>query len=285
MEYKEYKGIYDGLRRADDVERYISEGYDRRMIETLYTQKVNRTVKKRYHIVKNRAPKLLNDWKRGMGFCDIAERNEFPPVLTAMMIFFEFGTPRKTFWEYVRNPDLLDSPEAAAELREATAKDLVYSPAANDRSTALGKWGEGLLWEWLDAQGVEYMTEADERMQEKYAGEKTPDCLLDTPMNYEGKKVYWIESKASFGDAIEFRCNCRNQLIPYTQLFGPGIVVHWTGYVDGLECPPGIYLEDIGILDKEIGEWRGRGGCPRPVPDSFADSMLDVEGALPAELA
>lgn len=81
---------------------------------------------------------------------------------------------------------------------------------------------------------------------------KTPDSLLDKPMLYEGKKIYWIESKASFGDNIEFRFNSRKQLIPYTQIFGPGIVVYWVGCLNDLETPEGIYVTDISILEKKL---------------------------------
>ena len=71
-------------------------------------------------------------------------------------------------------------------------------------------------------------------------------------MEFEGREIRWIESKASFGDAVEFRYNCKNQLIPYTELFGPGVVVYWTGHLDGLEAPDGITVEDIGIMDKKL---------------------------------
>ena len=251
MEYGEYKRLYDGLNGIDDIQRFIDEGYDRRLLETLYTQKVNRMVKKRFHAVKSKASQMLKAWKKGETICQIADRYNFPPMLVAMMIFQQDGCGRKVFWEYVRDPDLLDSPETAAELREATEKDIAYSPDANERNKERGQWGEGLLWKWLDDQGISYQTEADEREDEAHQG-KTPDCLLDEPMMFEGKEIHWIESKASFGDAVEFKFNSKKQLIPYTELFGQGIVVYWTGHLDGMACPPGIILEDIGILEKKL---------------------------------
>ena len=75
-------------------------------------------------------------------------------------------------------------------------------------------------------------------------------------MNFCGQKIFWIESKASFGDAAEFKINSNKQLIPYTELFGPGVVVYWTGYLDGLACPEGVTLEDIGILEKKLTKWK-----------------------------
>jgi len=256
MDYGEYCALYDGLRTPEDIDRYLAKGYDRRLLETLYTQKISRDVKKRYHVVKSHSEELLRDWQHGKTIVQIADSCRFPPILTAMLLFQEDGTGKKVFWEYVRDPSLLDCPEAAQELREATARDLVYSPAANDSQKERGQWGEGLLWQWLDAQDISYKTEADERGDDDYGGGKTPDCLFAHPMSYEGHKICWIESKASFGDKIEFRLNQQKQLIPYTELFGQGIVVYWTGHLDGLACPAGVYLEDIGILQKKLTDWQ-----------------------------
>ncbi|MCQ2069885.1 MAG: C15orf41 family protein [archaeon] len=248
MEYGEYKRLYNSLNTVDDIDRFIEEGYERNLLETLHTQKVNREVKKNYHRAKPAV--MYKMWMGGRSFCDIAKQFKFPPVLTAMMIFQYNGTSRKNFWEYVRHPELLDDKTAAEELREANQKDLAYSLEANEKARIRGKWGEGFLWDWLDEQGIEYHTE-DEGRTEGAKG-KTPDCLLAVPMMFEGQKIYWIESKASFGDSIEFKTNAKKQLIPYTEIFGPGIVVYWTGHLDGLQCPPGVIIEDKNILGKKL---------------------------------
>ena len=250
MEFQEYKKLYDGLNTPDDVNRFISEGRDFRLVETLYTQKVSRLTKKRFHLVKSSSSKMLNEWKKGRSFLEISNYYKFPPILVMMLIFQENGTSKKQFWEYIRDPDLLESEDAAKEVREAVKADLVYSPAANDSQRERGIWGETLLQNWLNEQGIEYRTENDQHADGESG--KTPDCLLKHPVMYEGKKIYWIESKASFGDNVEFRFNSRKQLCPYTELFGPGIVVYWTGHLDDLECPEDIYLEDISILNKKL---------------------------------
>ncbi|MGI5964310.1 MAG: TPD domain-containing protein [Candidatus Methanomethylophilaceae archaeon] len=248
MDYTEYKKIYNGLKTAADVNRLEAEGYDRRMLESLLTQKVSRDVKKRFHVVKKNAKYMLRDWKKGKTIMQIADRQRFPPILTAMMIFQEDGATKKQFWEFVRNPELLESEETARELREATENDLIYSPYGTAKQKERGVWGESLLEGWLDGQGISYRTEND--LRGKF--EKTPDSLLDEPMLYEGKKIFWIESKASFGDNVEFRYNSRKQLIPYTKIFGPGVVVYWVGCLNDLELPDGIYVDDISILDKKL---------------------------------
>ncbi|MDR1404134.1 MAG: C15orf41 family protein [Candidatus Methanoplasma sp.] len=249
MEYKEYKMLYDSLNRPEDIGGFLEKGYDRRLLETLYTQKTSRDVKKRFHAVKQKAPGMLTEWKRGKTIMEIANRHRFPPILVAMFIFIEDGSNKKQFWEFIKSPELLDSPETAKEVMDAVKSDLVYSPFANERQRERGIWGETLLHEWLDGQGITYRTEEDLRGGE---GQKTPDCLLDEPMCYEGKKICWIESKASFGDNVEFRFNSRKQLCPYTKLFGPGLVVYWTGCLDDMECPEDVYISDISVLGRKL---------------------------------
>ena len=61
MEYGEYAKVYDGLNSSEDIERLEGEGYDARFLETLYTQKVNRSVKKKFHTVRKKSKEILRD--------------------------------------------------------------------------------------------------------------------------------------------------------------------------------------------------------------------------------
>lgn len=247
MEYREYSSIYSRLSSFRDIEELISEGYDERLIKTLFTQKTSRYVRKKFHVVKANDARMLSAWKKGKTMMELADRWCFPPVLIARFIFLRDGASKKEFNNYLRNPDLL-RPEVADELREVLECDPVYSPRGNEEQTERGRWGESLLQNWLKDQGIGFRTESD--IRGIYS--KTPDALLNEPMMFEGKKIYWVESKASFGDNAEFKHNSREQLIPYTSMFGPGVVVYWVGKLDDLECPPDVYVQDISILDKKL---------------------------------
>ena len=251
MDYLEYKELYTSLHKPSDLEKHKGR-YDDRLLDTLFTQKTSRDVKKRFYIVKQSSPRMLKEWHKGKTIVQLADKYRFPPILTAMMIFLEDGTPKKEFWAAINDPDSLESPEVADEVREAIKADIVYSPEANQRQKERGIWGENLTHQWLDGQGITYRTENDLRDTEFT---KTPDCLLDKPVMYKGKKICWVESKASFGDNTEFKYNSRKQLIPYTQLFGPGLVVYWVGCLDDLECPENVYVSDISVLDVKLEEY------------------------------
>jgi len=248
MRYQDYKAIYSELNTSKDIDRLEKKGYDRELLITLFTQRTTREVKKRFHLVKQNTGRMLRDWKMGRTLLEIADRWRFPPILTAMFIFMEDGASRKEFWGYIRNPETAHNREVRDEIMEVRRADLVYSPEGDERQKQRGVWGETLLHEWLDGQGIGYRTEDDLRGTH----EKTPDALLNEPMMYDGNKIYWVESKASFGDNTEFRFNSKKQLTPYTKLFGPGMVVYWMGRLDDLEKQDGIFVEDISVMEKKL---------------------------------
>ena len=118
MNYEEYRRLYAELKSPSDVKR-LSGTYDERMLDSLYTQKTTREVKKRFYMVKNAAPHMLKEWTKGKSIMDLSRKYNFPPLLVAMFIFLEDGASKKEFWSYVRDPTLLESPETADEVREA----------------------------------------------------------------------------------------------------------------------------------------------------------------------
>ena len=104
---------------------------------------------------------------------------------------------------------------------------------------------EEKLTTWLTKKGLTFRTEED--LRNEYP--KTPDVLLDKPINVRGSEVFWIESKGSFGDAIENRANTKRQLKPYVELFGPGMVIYWLGFLNNLPREDDILLEDATFLE------------------------------------
>jgi hypothetical protein len=241
MKYEDYKDIYFRLRNPKDIDRLAqSTGLDRELLLVMYTQRTVRDATRRFYIVKKDIKVIAKDWKHGDSIAHIARCLNFPPVLLGLMLAPEIGLTRKSYWKYIRDPDSCRDQRMRKELRKVAEEDIIYSPKGSEVQTQRGKWGEKMLEDWLDKKGATYRTEADLRATHK----KTPDCLLDKPIQINGTKVFWIESKASFGDEIELKKNVRRQLNPYTELFGTGAVVYWFGFVEGIEPPEGILLLD-----------------------------------------
>ncbi|NLK25510.1 MAG: TPD domain-containing protein [Euryarchaeota archaeon] len=263
MKYEEFKAIYNELNEYSDVKRLAKEtGLDEEFLNVIYTQRTVRDATKRHHIVKRNARRLLRDWKRGSSLMTISKQWRFPPILTGLLIFQENGYSKKQFWNHVRNPEEISNKRLRKEIIEITKADTIYSPWGNKIQQERGEWGEAKLQEWLESHDLSFRTEDD--LRGKYP--KTPDCLLDEPIRVNGWTINWIESKASFGDRVEFRRNVRRQLSHYVDLFGHGLVVYWFGHVQEVDCPPGIEIIDASLCDLDCYKASEEEFCPEEIP-------------------
>jgi CDAN1-interacting nuclease 1 len=249
MKLQEYQDLYRKLATPEDID-FLAEnfGYDRELLLVVYTQRVVRDTTKKFYRVKAQARRLAWEWQNGKSLVDIARSFDFPPVLAALMILEQRKIPRKQFWKMIRDLNSVRDRRLRKELDDVVKGDIVYSPAGSARQYARGRWGERKLEGWLNARGLTYETE--KQLRAKY--DKTPDVLLHKPLEMNGSKKYWIESKAILGDPHEIKRHIKKQLGPYSDLFGDGTVVYWFGHVDDQEYPlpegvdvvDGTYFED-----------------------------------------
>jgi hypothetical protein len=148
----------------------------------------------------------------------------------------------------VKNPDKIKDNRLRKEILEMVKNDIVYSPEGNEMQYARGKEGEKRLCEWLDKHNLKYQTEDQLKGQHT----KTPDALLSKPIQTNGMSIHWIESKASFGDEVEIRKNTKRQLRAYTELFGPGMVVYWFGFIESVHPPKNVLIVDDSFFEKDL---------------------------------
>lgn len=248
MKYEDYRDIYSRLKTPRDIDRLVDElKIDRELLLVMYTQRTVRDATRRYYIVKKDIAKLVREWRKGTTIYKLARRINFPPVLLGLMLAPEINVTRKQYWKYLRDPNTCPNKRLKKELKHLAEADIIYSPKGSQVQTERGKWGEGLLQDWLDRKELKYRTEEDLRATHK----KTPDILLDKPLVINGTKVFWIESKASFGDDIELKKNVRRQLKPYTEIYGAGAVVYWFGLIEDIKPPEGIILLDGTYFDRK----------------------------------
>ena len=272
MKPEEYISLYNRLKEFEDIKKVHQEtGHDEELLLVIYTQRFSRDITRNFYRVKAYTKKMVQDWDRKQSFMQIAKRWYFSPILTAYFIMSEKGVPRKKFWTYVRDPASARDKRLQREFEEIADNDMVYSPKGMEIQYARGRWGEAKLAEWLAWKGHGHRTEKD--LKGKSA--KTPDCLLDKPVELEGTKIGWIESKAIFGDDVEFRKNARKQLVPYTQMFGNGIVVYWFGFCTNLVPPDGVF-----IVDGKFFEVPSEGGSKMP-SSAVGDVIRPVKLAGP----
>jgi len=239
MKLVEYQDLYRKLATPEDID-FLAEnaGYDKELLLVIYTQRIVRETTKKFYRVKAQARRLAFMWQNGSSLLEIARKFEFPPILTALMVLEQRKISQKQFWKMINDLASVKDRRLRRELEDVNRTDIVYSPGGSARQYARGRWGEAKLHTWLDARGLVYETEKD--LRAKY--DKTPDILLHIPLEMNGSRKYWIESKATFGDPYEIRRHLRKQLQPYSDLFGDGAVVYWFGHVDDqqYELPVGV---------------------------------------------
>ncbi len=239
----DYKHLYKQLKTMEDVNR-LSTDYPEDLLFVIYTQRTVREVKKRFHHMARQSSAFRRWWKHGDSFVKISRKIEFPPVLTAMLILKLEGVGRKTYRNYLHEPDKAPTKRLRRELKEAIEVDNLYSPRGHEIQRERGVMAEEKLAEWLHGLGLTYRREAD--LRKEFA--KTPDFLLDRSFWVRDTEIKWVESKASFGDHTEIRTNLKKQLEPYRELFGSGMVIYWYGIV-----PYGA-TDDILIETRAISE-------------------------------
>jgi hypothetical protein len=249
MNTREYQELASKLDFPSDIGKLARDkNINREMLLIIYTQRVVRDATKRYYRVKNRADKILWQWKNGTTLVQLARNERFPPTLLSLIVLRQHGLSRKEFWKYVRDPASAPYKRIGREIFDVVREDIIYSPAGMEVQYQRGKKGEARLCEWLEQNDIGYRTE--EEIKGEYP--KTPDALLNKSMKIDGQEVFWFESKANFGDAVEIRKNMKKQLVPYTEIFGPGILVYWFGHVDDYKRVDGVRIVDAAFFQRDL---------------------------------
>ena len=249
MKLAEYNKLVEELNTQNDIEKVATAtGYDKDLLLVIYSQKTVQIATKKYHMIQHLAPKYHAQWKKGKTFLQIAKKINFSPVLTGLLILKEEGISRKMYRKYLNNLEEVGEERLRRELAEVIENDIVYSPEGNSIQAPRGKKGEEILNKWLTKLNFEFETEKE--IANKY--KKTPDFLLKSSLNVRGIDVHWIESKATFGTKREIKKNLKNQLLPYRELYGSGMVVYWFGFINPPPIVEGIIIES----GKFIKQWK-----------------------------
>ncbi len=228
MKLREYEEIYKQLHHMDDV-----EGVSRRFnvpkdaLMSILMQKLVRHTMSQFYKVKARSKELHGEWVRGKSFMEISQMCRLAPMLCASFILQERGYSKKKYRHAVKNVHAIKDERLRKDLAEAIKHDFLYSDWAAEGQRERGEMHERALGDWVKGLGLEFWTE-----KERAGEEKTPDFLLKHPAQFHGKTVHWFESKGYFGDPSEIRRSYLKQFKQYVELFGPGVVIYWLGFVE-----------------------------------------------------
>lgn len=232
MDVDTYSKIRDSVNSSEDVE-HVSNHFSQHagVVAVILNQKIVSNVKKSHGRISSKSKKHVLEWNRGDTILNIANRNQIPATLMASMILKEMGYSKKYINGLFKDPNKIQKQRLKDEIVQALNSDHFFSPKAHKMQTKKGKMGENIIEKWLDKHNIEYLNENELRDS---GVTKTPDCVLNEPLNIDGMEVSWIESKALFGDETEHKHYSNKQFKHYDEEFGPGMVVYWYGYLDSL---------------------------------------------------
>ena len=285
MKSKDYHFFYDSLHTFEDVKALskkhrVSCG----ILACILNQKVVADVKRKHHHVKNHEGDIVKEWKNKKTFLEISQRYRYPPTLISTLILQNIGCKKKEIARYYKETQGISDPRLQKELTESLNADYFFSPKAHELQKEKGKIGENIISLWLKKKGWDYADEDELRA----AGhdEKTPDFLLKKPIclddagnevyestacdavndsadddgedadidDSEMSKIYWIESKALFGEVKEHKNYEKNQYLEYSKRYGPGLVVYWYGFETDIlrGKKTGYFITDFSFFKKDF---------------------------------
>jgi len=248
MDRAEYEFLVQRLRDERDIDSlHKKAGYSKDMLYNILAKKIVRNTLKKFYPIQHKLDFYYRRWMKGESITKIAEELQFSPILLASFLLIKKkGFNRKSFNESLRNPSLIHDVRIKKEIEECIKEDFVYAPWAYDIQKKNGEEGERRGAEWLDKRKIPYLTEKDNKEMNHH--HKTPDFLFEKPLNINGFKANWIESKAMFGDDREVKRQFNKQLGPYLKYFGPGIVVYWYGFIDDITLGDKIKIVDASFF-------------------------------------
>ena len=229
MDSKLYRRLYESLNSHDDVLTLSREhGVCCGTLSSILNQKVVKGVKDSHYLFKRNEDGIVDDWHSGQTFLTLSEKYNYPAALVSALVLERLGHSKKRVRALCKDPKNVEDERVQKELIESLNADYFFSPRAHQLQEERGRIGENIVSFWLKMKNCDFVCE--EEMRASGSTGKTPDFLLRKSIKISEREVFWIESKALFGDLKEHRNYEKRQFKEYTDHFGEGLVVYWFGY-------------------------------------------------------
>lgn len=225
LNLKDFQKLRWELKSIRDLNRY---SYSRGALFTILSQKRIDLVKKKHPVAMQKLDYIASYWRSKKR---IPPWLNLTPVMRIRILLKAIGLTKSEIKKSLNNPSKVDDERIEDLIWKSLFTDYIYSPLAVKHQFARGKLGEAIIKDWLEHRRIEFRDEYEMRGESK----KTPDFFFPEPINVNGKKIRWIESKALFGDPKTHRVYSKKQYLRYKEMFGEGYVVYWFGYVKDLD--------------------------------------------------
>ncbi len=237
MRVEDFVRIRRELRNISDIERLSrNPGVSRGTLFSILVQKKVSFVRRNYRRFESRVQEIAEFWEKNKRF---PRWLKLPKTMKLRLLFKGLGFTKREISKALKHPDSLE--EFSDLIYDAILTDFVYSPIASENLRTRGTIGEKITEAYLQSLDVEYLTERELR------GGKTPDFLVPNGIELGGAKVYWIDSKAMFGDIFAHEEGYRKQFRSYVEEFGRGAVIYWLGFLDAIKEKDIVLLSDVEV--------------------------------------
>ena len=255
MDSKLYHFFYESINSFEDIEKF-SDKYNicSGTLSSIFNQKIVEDVKKSHYRFKRKEEKLVKEWNGGKTFSELSEKYNYPSTLISTLVLQNLGYGKREIKNYYKNPKLVENQRIKTELKESLNTDYFFSPRAHKLQEEKGKTGEKLISFWLQKRNCEFICENDMRAEGREG--KTPDFLLKKPVHIHDHEIYWIESKASFGELKDHKSYEKKQFSEYSKYYGEGLVVYWFGFETDIlkEKKDGYHISDFELFMADLPE-------------------------------
>lgn len=211
-----YVSAYEQLNTLEDV-RTLAEsstlGLSYDALRSILAQKLLTASKRNMRAHRENAHKYLMRYQSGETLIEIAETVGVSPTQMARVVLEEhLGVKKgKEAGQLLKNVGKIDDERLRVQVAAAVELDPHNGPYSDKVRQMIGVEYEFILQQKLLARSIPFMTEEDLRIR---GDAKTPDALLTVTLLVHGRKVNWIDSKATFGDpeshaeyyASQYRC-------------------------------------------------------------------------------
>lgn len=270
---REWEQLRDRLRSVADVSALARQPnhYNFETLSYIHQQLYSRQMAKTFYLAIKHGDTFVTRFKNGHSLLDIAEWVNLSPTMVARRVLeLHSGLNRQQVTRALKDVSRIKDKRLREEVSWCIECDASSGPHVDRIRTVIGVEYELKLFDELANLRVEF--ECEQQLRDRGC-HKTPDVLLRVPIAVEGKPVFWIDSKAKFGDEFTMTKDYAASLRSYVGRFGPGMVIYWFGFIE--DCPSPLMQDtDVVIVDKFPKFLQSLPGAHIPPPQ--VDERIEV---------
>jgi hypothetical protein len=208
---------------------------------SIYKMLLREKTMKRHKLMMKQSKLIINAYSNGKDLKDLVRKFDFPPSLIMRLLLKNYyrvkndNVIKEILKGDVRLMKKYDIPEA--DVNFASEEDVIAGVDQTMASTRANDYEEYLA-EFLRSHNVKFVTQSeiiDKAKKQGITPHATPDFLFISKVSINGKRIYWMDAKHSYGMNIPIvKSSLEKQMKKYINLWGQGAIVFSAGFSNEL---------------------------------------------------